>query len=417
MMPYLETEYECVTTASSASQIRVLRVLFFALQDSADNDYHIDDRYYEEIEIQIGFAMNNAIDSNKNNGILRESYSKCDVVRAAILRLGELFCEFNDSKTSKNSSNLSYKEHENESIDANKFVKFLEDKFSLYGYSTKEINQLFIYLKAQTPNTIKLNDNNVLTVHFEEFNVIIHQFYTTKFIDKIFYQKHDIHQLLLHSIKSKLLSIRNKLNNNSYVSPNIHAQTPSLELLHSPIDMNDLLFKHKMEQQQQFLLSKPLPHKMTHSHTSSFNASSKDSPTFNDMTISGEPMFEDNDITNDMLLNVIDTPGSNNESETYGEHDRESDNDVSDTHDAESDTDSDEKDYDIDDIMKGIENKMHDQMNLGFKVNVHDGNVFDDLVTTMAAQLILDKKVITIVKNCKNGSGRNDTRPQIRIFI
>ena len=163
---------------------------------------------------------------NKNMG-----YPECDVVRAAIHYLGDLFCEFNDnissisknSKTSKNSSNLSYKEHENESIDNTKFVKFLEDKFSLYGYSEQEINQLFIDLKPRTPSLLSTsspskNKNHgykkhnkpppVNNIHFTEFNVVIHQFYTsqfkTMFVAKTSYQKEDVYQLLLHSIKAKL---------------------------------------------------------------------------------------------------------------------------------------------------------------------------------------------------------------------
>ena len=166
------------------------------------------------------------LDSNGNKSS-NIGFPECDVVRAAIHHLGDLFCEFNDSissisknsKTSKNSSNLSYKEHENESIDTNKFVKFLEDKFSLYGYSTQEITQLFMDLKPQTPSFNLTNNstkniidptttNKNLTIHFTEFNVVIHQFYTTEFkslfVAKVSYQKEDIYQLLLHSIKAKL---------------------------------------------------------------------------------------------------------------------------------------------------------------------------------------------------------------------
>ena len=172
-------------------------------------------------------AMSEMFPQNSNNESMSIQIPESDVVRGAIHFLGDLFCEFNDSisqnnsKTSRNSSNLSYKEHENEYIDAQKFVYFLEEKFSLFGYTTHEINQLFIELRPQTPAPAQLHSNNtgsaknilyannkLLSIHFTDFNTIIHQFYTAKFKEmlngKSMFKQEDIHQLLLHSIKSKL---------------------------------------------------------------------------------------------------------------------------------------------------------------------------------------------------------------------
>lgn len=157
--------------------------------------------------------------------------SEDEVVRAAIHQLGDLFREFNDSISSTPISaaskhrSVSYKEDENESIDANQFVAFLEDKLSLHGYSTQEVNRLFFELKPES--TQKL-----LTIHYTEFSPMIHQFYSNEFksrtAEKPLYQREDILQLLQHSIKSKLQSIRNRYRLNTESMRHIHKMEAEL---------------------------------------------------------------------------------------------------------------------------------------------------------------------------------------------
>lgn len=164
-------------------------------------------------------AMSTMMESAQNQTEMEVGVPKKGMVRAAIHYFGDLVCEFNDglsasskaskqSKSSGASSNLSYKEHEHESIDSEHFTAFLETKFSLFGYTTIEIRRLFLELNPQTPLNAKGDFNGPLTVHFTEFNPIIHQFYTAKFhmifAEKSVYQQSDIYQLLLLSIKSKL---------------------------------------------------------------------------------------------------------------------------------------------------------------------------------------------------------------------
>eukprot|EP01083_Nonionella_stella_P312590 1118646_1 len=344
----------------------------------------------------VRLAMSSILDNN--GGPNSNRFPSCDLVRAAIHHLGDLFCDFNESLSAnsvlrKNSSNLSYKEHENESMDATTFIAFIEDKFHIYGYTVQEINQLFITLRPQTPLHISSRNTHKqhrsLTIHFTEFNVVIHQMYTAKFksilSEKTSYQQHHIHRLLLDSISHQLQTVRKALeasrNGNGGVlrSPISNASGPEVP---PPINMNDLLAKHKMQQERlrQKIRDDAMDEREDDDailHSSPMDASS---PIFGGMTMSpvgikvvgARPIG----ISNREMMDMVDTPVSNfhSEEETLlreeDEEDLESyDDDLDDTDEDEDDDDDDDDledtddddlglTYGIDDIMQGIEHEI-----------------------------------------------------------